>query len=119
MAKNTAGFPNVCSVGVSAGLGVGGNMVGRSYDSKKGVRFGASQRVGSAGPVTATFRGSTPGGKASGAVTVRDPVTGIGAGAAIDQNGQPSVNLSVQKGVVQVGVNATLGTMGDPNCQPR
>jgi hypothetical protein len=108
-------FYESCSVGVSAGVGSGGNGPYVSYDSKKGVKFDSSQRIGGVGPVTVSFRDSTPGSKASGAVTVRDPVTGLGIGGVVDEKGQPSVKYP--KGPFLVGANATLGTIGDPKCR--
>jgi hypothetical protein len=117
VAKDTLGFPTVCSVGASSGIGSEGNGGSGSYDSKKGTKFGASQSVGSVGAVTAAFSGSTPASKASGALTVRTPVTGLGIGRAVGEKGQASVNASVQKGPLQVGVNARLGTIGDPKCR--
>ena len=55
---------------------------------------------------------------ASTGVTVRDPETGVGLGASVNDRGRASVSLSERQGPVTVGMTGSLGTMGDPACQP-
>jgi hypothetical protein len=56
-------------------------------------------------------------GSISGGVTLRDPVSGVGGGVSVNNEGTPTVSASVQRGVFTGGATATLGTIGNPKCR--
>lgn len=77
--------------------------------------------LGNASPFSATVK-VDQNGKYSGGVTARDPATGVGVGVSMNEKGTSTVSASWRPkflaNLVTVGVTATLGTIGDPQCQP-
>ncbi|WP_353066434.1 RHS repeat-associated core domain-containing protein [Tunturibacter psychrotolerans] len=122
-AKDTAGVPTVCSVGVFGQIGPGAGAIGGSYDSNSGgkgyltVRPTPEGVSGDIAPISLSVKGDTNKGF-SGGVTVRDPVTRIGGGVSVSDKGVPTVSASWAPFIFTVGATATIGTMGDPKCQP-
>ncbi len=102
---------------------------GGSYDSNSGGKgFGrvrpVPEHIGeSIAPVSLQVKTDTAG-VISGGVTIRDPDVAspwgqVGLGVSVSDNGTPSVSLSDRLwGLVTVAVQATLGTIGNPKCQP-
>jgi RHS repeat-associated protein len=123
VATDTAGVPTVCSVGAYAQLGNSAGAVGGSYDSNSGFKGYGTMRpmpdgpASGIAPVSISAKGDTNG-HYSGGVTIRDPATRLGGGISVNDQGKPTVSASWAPGVLTVGATATLGTMGDPKCQP-
>lgn len=117
VAQKTAGFPTICSVGASAQIGYGEVSAGVSYDTNSGTKGNAGLNMGSAGLVSTTLKVTENG--ASGTVTVRAPFTGVGGGLSVNNNGTPTVSVSERRGPVTVAATATLGTIGNSQCQHR
>jgi RHS repeat-associated protein len=117
VAQRTAWVPTVCSVGAYAQYGVGPIATGVSYDSNKGTKQYTAHNVApELAPFSLTTKVDSKGGVSVGG-TLRDPETRIGAGLSINQNGVPTASASWAPGPVTVGVTATGGTIGNPQCQ--
>jgi hypothetical protein len=116
VAKLTAGFPTICSLGVYGEVGVGKLSVGGSYDAKAGGTRYAGGNLASLAPFSATVQKDSKG-SYSGEVEARDPDTGVGGGVSVDNKGTVSLSLSEQGGPVTAGVTATLGSIGDAKCR--
>jgi RHS repeat-associated protein len=124
VARRTAGFPTVCSVGFYGQVGVGDYAVGGSYDSKKGGKGYGRQTLASNAPFSVTGKYDSKG-HLSGGVNIRDPETGIGVGGSINDDGHVGANASIQRAVgygkvkanATGGVSVTLGPIGDAACR--
>jgi hypothetical protein len=134
VATDTAGFPTICSVGAYGQINIGPLQGRYSYDSNSGGQFGGGTRVtpgapdsinspvtgkntplGSALPFSGSVRVSQKG-SISGSLGVRDPETGIGASVSVNDQGRLGADVSWARGVIQAGVRAMFGGMGDPAC---
>jgi hypothetical protein len=118
IAKDTASFPAVCSVGAYGQIGIGGLSSGGSFDSKSGGsgRVEHNPFSNAFTPFSMTVKGDTKN-NISGGVTIRDPVSGVGGGVSVSNKGTTTVSASLQRGIFIGGATATLGTIGNAKCR--
>jgi len=122
IAKNTAGFPNVCSLSFSARAQVPFTPIsaGASVDGSGNVSASASwKQAGAPGGPSISLTGRANSKSAAVAQQVSIPVldTGVSATVGINPFGRNSYGLSAGVGKYgSVSGSGTFGTMGNPTC---
>lgn len=112
VAQQTAWFPNVCGVGVTARAGIPGSRLSAGVDlsSQNGINPAGGARIAQLGNVQGSV--SVKGHSVSASVTAPIPGTPFVGGVSTKGSGISSVSVGMRAGVVNVQEYANVGTMG-------